>query len=189
VGKILITGTGRSGSSFLVHLLSGLGMDTGFTEDECADKLKNECRGGCEWVIDAPYKVLKNPNFAIEIYSIVKNHDIDHVIIPIRDLHKTAQSRAKNNNNHGQYGGFWLGSKNTEEQEATHAKLIYHLIDILTENNIPFTTVSFPKMIYDGRYLKAKMLEVFKDVSSTVKIIDNWNKVFNRVANPDKVTV
>jgi hypothetical protein len=189
MGKILITGTGRSGSSFLVHLLSGLGMDTGYSEEYCENELKNECRGGCEWNINAPYKILKNPEFAVDIYTILKEHEIDHVIIPIRDLMKTAESRAKNNNNHGRYGGFWLGATHTEDQANAHAKLIYHLIDILTENNMPFTTISFPKMIHDGKYLRSKLLEAFKDVSSTVKIVDNWNQVFNRVANPEKVTV
>ena len=125
----------------------------------------------------------------MDIYTILKEHEIDHVIIPIRDLMKTAESRAKNNNNHGRYGGFWLGATHTEDQANAHAKLIYHLIDILTENNIPFTTVSFPRMVNDGVYLKAKLLEVFKDVTSTIKILDNWKSTFNRISDPEKVTV
>ena len=42
MGKILITGTGRCGYSFLVHLLSAMGMDTGYTEEHCENELKNE---------------------------------------------------------------------------------------------------------------------------------------------------
>ncbi len=116
MGKILITGTGRSGTSFLVHLLSALGMDTGYTEEECAEICNNACQAGAENTIEKPYKILKNPEFMVDIEEIVNSYDIDHVIIPVRKLDDVGSSRENNADNHGGFGGFWNDCETKEQQ-------------------------------------------------------------------------
>ena len=58
---IIISGTGRVGTTFLVQLFTALGLDTGFS-DLASDVFAN-CHAGMEWDIrhpDAPY-IIKKP--------------------------------------------------------------------------------------------------------------------------------
>lgn len=158
-------------------------LDTGYTEEFCQRELSNGCRGGCEHTIDKDYKIMKNPMFALEMEKILKEHTIDHVIIPIRDLEASARSREENNRNHGGYGGFWLGSKTLEEQKINNAKLIYNLIETLTNHDIPYTTIAFPRMIGDKRYLAKKL----DNIDGLITCF--FNEAFDRVADPEKITV
>lgn len=186
MGKIIITGTGRSGTSFLVHLLSALGMDTGYTEEECFKICNNVCQAGAEHTIEKPYKILKNPEFMVDIEEIVENHDIDHVIIPIRKLDDVGRSRENNADNHGGFGGFWNGCDTKEQQINADSKALYNMIEVLTRNDIPFTTISFPLMVEDELYLNSKLSKVFTELE--IFEID-LHPAFNRIANPDKITI
>ena len=47
-GKVIITGVGRSGTTFLTHLLTALGIPTGFSLSECLSSEKSPCRAGLE---------------------------------------------------------------------------------------------------------------------------------------------
>lgn len=193
MGKILITGTGRSGTSFLVHLLSALGMDTGYTEDECFHICNNACQGGAEWTIEKPYKILKNPEFMVKIEDIVQNYDIDHVIIPIRNLEDTAKSRENNSENHGGFGGYCFNAHNLEEQETNNARLFYEMIEILTRYDVPFTTIAFPHMIEYRMYLyrKLKSTGLFDELEGKEEQEreNNFFDTHKRIANPDKITI
>ena len=60
---VMISGTGRAGTSFLVQLLTNLGLDTGVTPEKM--KLDENARAGLEYDIrkaDAPY-IVKSPFF------------------------------------------------------------------------------------------------------------------------------
>ena len=165
-----------------------MGLDTGYTEEYCNNELQNDCRGGCEHTIEKPYNILKNPTFAENIKEIIKEYNINHVIIPIRDLNKTALSREKNNDNHGRYGGYTLGAKSVEDQENKHARLVYNLIEILTSYDVPYTTIHFPRMIEDKTYLFDKLYDTliwnFED-----EFKDKFHYSFDRIADKEKITV
>ncbi len=186
MGKIIITGTGRCGTSFLVHLLSALKLDTGYTEAYCKKELSNACRGGCEHTIEKPYKILKNPEFIKTIEDIVIDNDIEHVIIPIRNLKETAKSREQNQHNNGGFGGWCFDAHNIEEQEAANARLTYNMIEVLTRYDIPFTTIAFPKMVKDEKYL-------FKKINMSIGLEEDqfksFNDAFNRIADVNKITI
>lgn len=184
MGKILISGTGRSGTSFLVHLLSALGMDTGYTEEECFHICNNACQAGAEWTIEKPYKILKNPEFMVDIEEIVQEHDIEHVIIPIRNLEQTAKSRANNSENHGGFGGYCFNAKNVEEQTVNNAILFYEMIEILTRYDIPYTTIAFPKMVKESQYTWNKLKKIF-GTNMDLSFFD----CFNRIADTKKITI
>lgn len=190
MGKIIITGTGRSGTSFLVHLLSALGMDTGYTEEECAKELSNACKGGCEHTIEKPYNIIKNPEFMLNIEEIVKNNDIEHVIIPIRKADEVVRSRANNSENHGGYGGYCFDATNSNEQHIANSHLMYNLFEVLTRYEIPFTTIAFPRMVEDVVYLdnQLKMVGLGLDICE-VDVDNELRKAFNRIANTDKITI
>ena len=49
-GRILISGTGRAGTTFLVQLLTELGLDTGYSDPErVAMTYSEQARAGLEW--------------------------------------------------------------------------------------------------------------------------------------------
>jgi hypothetical protein len=94
--KILISGTGRCGTTFLIKIFSFLGMDTGFTLDNYEKAIFKNCNAGMERKIDSEYTILKNPNFIKDINEIVKTVTIKHMIIPIRNFDESAESRERN---------------------------------------------------------------------------------------------
>ena len=61
--KVIITGTGRAGTTFLVRLLTELGLDTGYTRDNWQKDYFAHCNAGLEHELNdpkAPY-IVKNP--------------------------------------------------------------------------------------------------------------------------------
>ncbi len=120
---VIITGTGRSGTSFLVELLTHLQLDTGWkTEQLSISSMENKAsreqpsrqrdvldknftypawdpiaRAGLEKSIfdnNAPY-IVKAPGFCDFAEEVLERDDIglDHIFVPIRDLSAAAESR------------------------------------------------------------------------------------------------
>ncbi len=92
---VVITGTGRAGTTFLVQLLTNLGLETGYTPDNML--LDEFSRAGLEHDIrreDAPY-IVKSPRFCDYAEEVLSRDDIliDHVFIPVRELQAAAESR------------------------------------------------------------------------------------------------
>src|ERR1017187_10331562 len=95
---LLISGTGRAGTTFLVQLFTELGLDTGFAS--ATDGMHQGCNAGMEWQLEdifkksAPY-VVKAPILAERIHEVLEAPGIvvDFMIIPIRELHAAAESR------------------------------------------------------------------------------------------------
>ncbi len=94
---VVITGTGRTGTTFLVELLTHLRLETGFSADDVISKKFSLARAGLEYDImrkDCPY-IVKSPWFCDCAQEIIYREDIviEHVFIPIRDLNAAAESR------------------------------------------------------------------------------------------------
>lgn len=95
----VISGTGRTGTSFLVEVLTRLGLDTGFTLEDIAAVRETESRGGLERNInreDAPY-IVKTPFFCEQARHVLERPDIrvEHIFVPIRELYTAAESRRR----------------------------------------------------------------------------------------------
>ncbi len=96
---VIITGTGRSGTTFLIELFTHLGLETGFSAEdiEFESKKFKKSRAGLEHDIrhiDCPY-IVKHPKFCHYAEEVLCRDDIiiEHVFIPIRDLYSAAESR------------------------------------------------------------------------------------------------
>lgn len=152
---VIISGTGRSGTTFLVQLLTELGLDTGFP-DPNAQIREDRGHAGMEWTLrnnpTAPY-IVKNPNLCEHLPGILKNEDvaIDHAIIPIRDLYSAAESR-RTVARKGRPGFLmprrFLGIRKwrirrPEEQESVLAQNFFRLVHTIAEHNIPMTLLFF----------------------------------------------
>ena len=157
--KVIITGTGRAGTSFLVHLFTKLGMDTGFTLQQCQSQLSRTCNAGLEKPIDANHYILKSPHYAPIIDQIIDRDDIKHIIIPFRGLVDSSKSRERNNK---AAGGLWFAN-NLEEQLIFNSNLFYNVMYHTIKSKIPYTLVLFPDFVKDKSILYDNLKWLFDE--------------------------
>jgi len=183
---IIITGIGRSGTTFLVKLFTELNMDTGF--DPSNYPIFENCNAGLEIPLkkaNAPY-IVKDPRLCDYLPEVIAmGKVIEHAFIPVRKLEHAVQSRVSVQK-HSLYlletrksipGGLWdTVSVDTQQQVLTEK--FYRLIQGLTSFDIPCTFLDFPRFAKDADYLFGKLKLVF-DLD-----YHHFHEVFLRVADP-----
>lgn len=174
---VIISGTGRSGTTFLVQLLTALGLDTGFKNANQLPVLAN-CNAGLELDVrqeDSPY-IVKNPWLCDYIQEVLSDPNIviDHAFIPIRNMQDAAKSRAYVNEttDHTKFpdgvpGGFWYAS-DLNEQENVLGKQLYKLIFHLSKAETPITFIHYPRLTQDCDYLYSKLVPLLQEISYDV---------------------
>ncbi len=200
---VVISGTGRAGTTFLVELLTRLGLETGFTTSELASHTDPRARAGLEHELtDAacPY-VVKSPHFCDHAEEVLADPaiSIDHVFIPMRDLYAAAESRRfvqrcvsrerslldrlwrHVRRKDGVPGGFF-GRTRANEQERLLSSRLYNLFLALSDFQVPVTLLRFPKLVQNGRYLFEKLRPVLPDVE-----FEEFRLAFQQAARPDLV--
>jgi len=163
---VLISGTGRAGTTFLVQLLTELGFDTGKGQyfENCSAGLEHDLRDN-----NAPF-IVKSPHLCDHIDDIVNNSDklIKHLIVPIRDIYSAAESR-RNVHRQAQQenplvqdvpGGLW-GTSDPLEQESVLALKFHKLVQASCAHGIPITFLDFPRFVHDPKYLKGELIKIF----------------------------
>jgi len=181
-GKVLITGTGRSGTTFLMLLLTELGFDTG-RDYETSKKsvLSANCKAGLEECFKAPFYILKNPIFSVQIDEIVNTGiKIDHVFIPVRNMKDAAQSRIKFGK---KKSGGLIGTKDKSKQLDVLYQFLGKLVSDLVLLDIPHTFMLFPKIIEDWRYCYDKLSFL---LAGKIGIAE-FRKAFNKTAMPELI--
>ncbi len=181
---IIVTGVGRSGTTFLMQLFTQLNMDTGF--NDIYDSIDLECNAGMEGFVlnedeKVPY-IIKSPFLCTKLESILQGNSkivIDHAIIPIRDLHSASQSRIKIGD--GKQGGLF-GTRDPKKQVSTLGVKLYKLMYTLTKYDIPTTMLLFPRIVTDPKYLFSKLAPLLKDIEYPYFL---W--AFHRVSSPELV--
>jgi hypothetical protein len=152
---LLIAGTGRAGTTALVQLLGGCGLDTG------ADDLWyfNYSRAGLEAKLDREQwsYVVKRPYFSDELAGMIADGfdpaQVDAIIVPLRDLDDAASSRIKifTDRGHRAAGGLWH-NRRPGRQRAELAESLYALLVTATDHGIPLAFLGFPRFIDDPEY-------------------------------------
>ena len=188
---IVITGTGRCGTTFLVRLLTRVGLDTGFPDSN--ELVFPNCNAGLEWDImnpRAPY-IVKNPNLCSRIDSILSSGKarVDHVIVPVRDLYQAAESRRDVQRRSASFpvnqksvpGGIW-GCKDPLDQEQFLATNLHQLIVSLAKWNLPHTLLHFPRLAEDSDYLYSKLSPIFTGV-----LQNNFKNAFSEISKPSLI--
>lgn len=161
---LVISGTGRAGTTFLVQLLAELGLEIGFSDIK--QFVLENCNAGLERDIrhdDAPY-VVKSPWLCDYIDDVLASGKvvIDHAIVPVRDLFAAAESRrdVTRRSDPTQFdvipGGVWPGAP-AEQQEGYLAGKFHKLIHALVRHEVPFTLMEFPRLAKDPEYLYRKL--------------------------------
>jgi hypothetical protein len=183
--KIVITGTGRAGTTLLVQVLTDLGLDTGFAPDAPVDAGVN---AGLETGIEAPDapRVVKNPNLSRRLGELLDANKvaIEHVIIPIRDLDVAAASRVRNTAYGADlhtFGGLFGTARATHQREAL-ALVFYELMFTIARYDLPHTLLLFPRFAQDWRYTHEKLGFLAPDVPAA-----RWEEVLARRASPELI--
>ena len=201
---VIISGTGRAGTTFLVQLLTHLGLDTGFTPELLASHIDTRAQAGLEHDIrnsDCPY-IVKNPNLMEYIEEVLERGDIiiKHVFIPMRAVHAAAQSRRHVQNKakaewpvhkrisrairrtHKQVNGGLIFTKNQNEQETVLLRKFYKLLLCLSNYTIPITVLQFPRIVTDCRFLYEKLKPILAEVE-----FGRFERAFHNSACPELV--
>ena len=184
---IVISGTGRAGTTFLVQLLTELGLETGFPKGQVID---TKSRGGLELDIrdpQAPY-VIKSPWLCDYLDEVLQGGEIlvDHAFIPVRDLYGAAQSRrqaasAVPSNPASVPGGLWHTDK-PEEQEKILTEQLYKLVYALARHDVPVSLLLFPRLVNDPEYLFRKTRFLLANVE-----YDTFKEAFQALSRPEFV--
>jgi hypothetical protein len=200
---VVITGTGRAGTSFLVQLLTHLGLDTGYRPEDAKQRLNNVARAGLEQEFtsaDSPY-ILKTPRFCDQADEVLRRGDIiiEHVFVPMRDLEAAADSRRfVTREAHSQWspwkrflkrmrgrdgvpGGEQLTSQGVS-QEALLLQRVYKLLLILSNEHIPVTFLRYPRLVKDSEYLFRKLRPLLNGIA-----YEQFNSVWQQTVRPDLV--
>jgi hypothetical protein len=179
--KILITGTGRCGTTFLIKLFSFLNFNTGYDRNNYKLSISSNCNSGMERSYKDNYNVLKNPEFIADIENISKDTSITikNVIIPIRDLKISAKSRV----NHGKKnGGLWK-AKDELSQIDFYKNILTNYLIISTKYDINTIFIDFDKMINDKIYLFNKLKNILDEKNIDLEI---FSRVYDEVSLSSK---
>lgn len=198
---VLITGTGRAGTTFLVQLLTNLGLDTGFSKDNMS--IDKTARAGLEHGLleeDAPY-IVKSPSFINQADEVLAKDDIiiEHVFIPIRDLYSAAESRRHvvrqefkklsllqkllYRLNLTVIPGGLTRTRNAKDQEYILSTSLYNLLLKFSEHSIPITFVQYPLLTRDGGYLYERFLPILTGIER-----EDFLKVYADTVRPNLVS-
>jgi hypothetical protein len=189
---VIISGTGRSGTTFLVQLLTELGMDTGFADPFSG--IHAHCNAGMEKDIrevGAPY-FIKSPWLCDTLGDVLAAGDtvIDHALIPIRDLYSAAESRRDvmrrvDVSVFGAAdtvpGGLWH-TQRPDDQENVLAVQLHKLLYTLAMYDVSTTLLFFPRLVRDPQYLYRKLKVVLGDVN-----YEAFAQAFNVLSRPELV--
>ncbi len=164
---VVIAGTGRAGTSFLVRFLNLCGLDTGTSTDSFDERAK----AGLEHnLLDehAPY-VVKDPwLFAYCERVDLGAVNVDALLVPVRELMAAASSRLLQervamaegpwpdwppSDVHGMVTGGVVYSLDPVDQARILAVGFHRLIHWATVGRIPLILLEFPRIVNDGEYL------------------------------------
>ena len=157
-GKVLISGTGRGGTTFLILLFTFLDLDTGFTRHNYSESIFQNCGSGMEKSISSPNRFLKNPNFMTDINQILdKGNAVSSVIIPIRNYTLSAFSRYTHQTDKG---GLWGGASDVPSQEAYYHKILAEYLVSMVQRDTATVFLDFERMVTDDLYLFGKLRSI-----------------------------
>jgi hypothetical protein len=206
---LIITGTGRAGTSFLVRYFDALGVETHISKS--GDRQWSAtANAGLE---DTPYVsphdalpyVVKSPWTAEFVEQLIADDRIaiDAFVIPVRDLRDAAASRIILELGNIYESASWMASYQETwrewgvtpggavfsldpiDQERILAAGFARLVQSAVRADIPIVFLDFPRLIEDADYLFAKLRPYLPaDLGA-----ETARERHRRVADPDKVRV
>lgn len=188
---VLITGTGRAGTTFLVQLLTKIGIDTGFDSQNIDTFIDQTSFGGLELDIrkgDAPY-VVKSPRLSFLLDDVFQNEDItiDAVVVPFRAIKEATASRLRVQTENGHYfpnsipGGI-ASEVGGEDQEQELHLWIERLLLSVSRTHVPIIFIAYPLLMRDKKYLFIKLASIFPNIQ-----FETFSEAFDSIYVPQRV--
>lgn len=159
--NVIISGTGRCGTTFLMLIFTFLGLDTGFNSENYLHNIDETANSGLEKDLNFAY-IVKSPAYLQCINDVVMETDIDWMIIPVRDYEDAALSRYKLGS--GVRGGLW-DATNATDQMYMYWRIMAKYIKKMVKYQIPTIFLDFDRMIISQRYTYDKLKPVLGDVT------------------------
>lgn len=203
---LLIGGTGRAGTTFLVEYLAACGLETHLATNS-SPFYDEDANAGLE---DSPFDdskqpyVLKSPWMYEYVKRLLADKDIsvDGVIIPMRDIVEAATSRVVNElraryanealpddpnlwESWGTTAGGVTYSLNPIDQARLLALGFHELLNALVKHNIPVVFLDFPRFITDADYLYKQLQPLIGDKVEHAKSLF----AHRAVVDPSKVRI
>jgi len=180
-GHILITGTGRAGTTLLVQYFTALSFDTGFDLDEARTKVDPISKAGLEHQLSRvrlPY-VSKSPQYANRLGEVLDNGElaVRACVIPVRQLEDAAASRRRvsaaaasaGKDPQRQRGGLSFHAKRDPgRQEEVLAISFHRLITALVRHDVPIHFLDFPRFAADHDHLFGALQPLLEEHGVTV---------------------
>lgn len=145
MNHIIITGTGRSGTTLLMRILTLAGYDTGFTEEQVMSA--HRVLGGLECRKKNPAKwpkYVKSPYFCDTLRQYLRGGArIERVVVPIRELARVRRSREKR--------GIKWGGRIPSANELS--RKMYELLHACAEYDVPIVFLPFPQWLDSWVYV------------------------------------
>ncbi len=205
---LLIAGTGRAGTTFLVRWLTALGLDTEQSRRGEAGYYES-AQAGLETLTlsiastDRPY-VLKSPVAGLMVDDVLADPLIalDAVVVPMRDLADAANSRIVSELAALHREVPWLAtlrrtwdqrwftpggalfSTDPIDQARLLAVAFHQLIEQVTAADIPLILLAFPRIVNDAGYLFRRMASVLPGIDA-----DQAATAHAAIAEPARVRV
>jgi hypothetical protein len=160
----------------MVQLFTACGLDTGFTLEEAMKVNPGlELYPSQEWSY-----VVKGPGLCDLMSDTLRRTDvtIDCVIVPMRCLEESAESRRRTAS---EVGGLW-GTSNPAEQEQVLAYKFHKLMLALSESHVPVVLLQFPRLVHDPWYVYTKLIPSL--------VLPGWlefKRAFEKTARPELV--
>ena len=190
---ILITGTGRAGTSFLVQLFTALELDTGYSSlEDCRKHMDDTAHAGLEYhgKRPAPY-IVKSTHLGASLDPPLWFADmkLEHAFVCVRTLRDAANSRRRchfarkgEDAVRGVPGGL-IGTTVPEEQEDVLLMRQWDLLLLLAERRCPVTVLKYPRMVQDINYLHSKIVEGVRGEDETINV-GRFRDAYDRTVQP-----
>ena len=190
---VVITGSGRAGTTYLVHLLTALGLDTGYNLSEIDQLIDKNAKAGLEWDVrakDAPF-ICKSPWFSEFAEDALKRISINHIIIPVRDFNDAAESRIRvtkdyqtitNSQETKWIPGGLVFTERFEDQLVQLQAQFIRLIQVIADYHVPVTFINFPRFAKDPEYLYKKLEFLLEKID-----YDHFLKAYLQVTRPEYI--
>lgn len=183
--KIIITGTGRAGTTFLVRLLTELNLDTGYTRENWQRDFDEHCSAGLEHdpADRVTPRIIKNPALCETLPGLLQSGElsVEHAIIPIRTLADATLSRIRVGGG-GRTPGGLRGTNDPAQQQAVLAENFHRLMHTLVAHEIPFTFLEFPRFVTDAKYTRRQLDWLLEGIDE-----ETFQRAFARVARPEMI--
>lgn len=174
-GATIITGTGRTGTTFLVALLTLCGAPTGFDEKQVNHTVYGTAahaglevapiiRNGVIVCTQNPNReVFKQPQLAEErrVQQWINATNLHTVIVPMRQMEDAAKSREFQTKSHDPRRGGFFHANSVPSQISYNEHIVNYLIWQLSRHlQIETITLSYPEHVLDWKYSYTKLLPV-----------------------------